>query len=255
MKQINSFSKFVLLAVGVASAASIASANTVQYTYTGETGGGVIMGITTPDYNGNARIGEFIMTTTTTGFAPTLLTYCTDVGAILANTFNYTPTALGSATGVSPAWINGGIQNAARLWYDDKGAATTATQTAGLQLAIWQLLYNNVGSSYTASSFNNAANHGFHITTSDAGTVAAETYAASVLNNFGTLPSTQNVGWLAPTMDNGTVGGSQGLLYQTPGATVQPPAPVPDATSTLALLGLAVVALGAVSQRVKAVKA
>ena len=253
MKQINSFSKFVLLAVGVASAASIASANTVQYTYTGETGGGVIMGITTPDYNGNARVGEFIMTTTTPGFAPTLLTYCTDVGAILANTFNYTPTALGSATGVSPAWISGGIQNAAKLWYNDKSAATTATQTAGLQLAIWQLLYNNVGGSYSTSTFNNTANNGFHITTTDTGTVAAETYAASVLNNFNTLPATQSVGWLAPTLNNGTTGGSQGLLYQTPSPTGVPS--VPDATSTLALLGMAVVTLGIVSQRVKAVKA
>src|SRR6185437_3454930 len=124
------------------------------------TGGGVIMGIHTADYNGNAQVGEFVMTTTTPGFANTLLTYCTDVGAFLANSYNYTPTALSSATGVSPAWISGGIQNAAKLWFNDKGTATTATQTAGLQLAIWELLYNNVGGAYTASSFNNVANNG-----------------------------------------------------------------------------------------------
>jgi hypothetical protein len=239
-----------MLAVGAVSSAGLASAQSVNYTYTGETGGGLTMNISTTDYTGNAQIGQFIMTSTTPGFTSPLLSYCTDVGVALAGTYNYTPTPLASATGVSPAWISGGIQNAATLWYDDKGAATTAVQTAGLQLAIWELLYNKVGTSYSASTFYNSANSGFHLLSTDSNSEAAANYAAVVLNGFSGLPSgSQFVEWLAPTEANGTVGGSQGLFAVTPSTQSLPS--VPDAGSTLALLGSATALLAAARRKMK----
>jgi hypothetical protein len=242
MKNSLLFGKMAVFTAGIVSVARLASADTVQYTYTGETGGGIDMGIQTAGGSGTALVGQFVMTTSNPNYSSTLLTYCTDVGVNLSTTFNYTPTPLASATGVAPAWVAGGIQNAATLWYNDKGAATTAVQTAGLQLAIWELLYNSVASSYTASSFTTSANKGFYITTSNSNITSAESYAASLLDGFKTLGAEQNVIWLDPTAANGATNtGSQGLLYQTPGTTTFTS---PDAGSTLTLLGLAATALG-----------
>ncbi len=252
MKKLLSMGKMVALAAGFVGAAQMASAVQVSYTYTGETGGGVSIGIHTASGSGNVAVGQFIMTTSNPNFSSTLLTYCTDIGAGLQTTYNYTPTALASATGVAPAWISGGIMNAAKLWYNDKAAATTATQTAGLQLAIWELLYNDVAGSYSTSTFANHLNGGFYITTTDSGTLAAENYAVTVLDNFSGLPAEQNVEWLAPTEANGTTGGSQGLLYQTPGTQN---AGAPDVTSTFSLLSLAVVAMGVAGRKLSVRKA
>ncbi len=240
--------KQVLILAGMISVASVASASPVTYTYTGETGGGVTIGLSTATYTGNVQVGEFIMTSTTPGYQSPLLTYCTDVGAVLATTYNYTPTALSSASGVTPAWVSGGIQHAATLWFNDHGSATTAVQTAGLQLAIWELLYNGATSGYSASSFTSAGNGGFKVTSSDANTVSAINYAVSVLNAFSTLATANNVEWLAPTAANGSITGSQGLLVQLAGTTTPPPN-TPDATSTLGLMGMVVAAMGAMSRK------
>lgn len=234
--------KFAAFGAGFIAAVNMASASTVQYTYTGETDGGVVMGIHTADYSGDALIGQFIMTTSNPNFQSTLYTYCTDVGVFLNNTYTYTPTALSAATGVQPVWISGGIQNAATLWYNDKGSATSAVQTAGLQLAIWELLYNNLTGNVTAAIFGDHANNGFYITSTDPNTVAAENYAVSLLNNLGNLTPEQNVEWLAPTEANGSIGGSQGLLYETS-------APAPESASTLGLFGLAVLSLSVAGRR------
>jgi hypothetical protein len=236
-----------VLAAGFVSAVQIASATEVQYTYTGETGGGEVLGIHTSDYNGYALVGEFIMTSSTPGFTTPLLTYCTDVDTFLSTTYNYTPTPITATTptGVSPTWTSGGIQNAATLWYNDKAAASAggALSTAGLQLAIWELLYNNITGGYSFTSQNN---NGFYITSTDSTTLAVENYAANLLGGLGSLSAAQNVEWMAPTMANGSIGGSQGLLYQTVGST---DLTAPDSTSSLALFGLAVIALGAVSRK------
>jgi hypothetical protein len=239
--------KLAILTAGLVSAAQFASADTVQYTYTGETDGGVTMGLHTATGSGNALVGQFVMTTSNPSYQSTLLTYCTDVGVNLSTTFNYTPTPLSAATGVAPAWVAGGIQNAATLWYNDKAGATTATQTAGLQLAIWELLYNSVAASYTSSTFGNSGNKGFYVTTSDSNITAAESYAANLLNGFNSLGAEQNVIWLDPTAANGQTNcGSQGLLYQNPGTQTFTS---PDAGSTLTLLGMAVTALGFASRK------
>jgi len=254
MTNIRSSSKTLALAVGLLSMASLASATPqVQYTYTGETDGGLVMGIHTADYNGGAYVGEFVMTTANPNFSPTLLTYCTDVGAFLSTTFNYTPTPLTSATGVSPAWISGGIDNVAKLWYNKKDSSTTAIQTAGLQVAIWELLYNNLTGTVTASAFYDHNNNGFYLTTDDANSLAAANYAATLINCLPNLGPEQNVEWLAPTDQNGQIEGSQGLLYETPNPTTIPPS-VPDATSTLALLGIAAGTLAAASRKLAANK-
>ncbi len=239
------------MVTGIMALAGAASANTISYSYSGETGGGVSMGIVTADYTGAAQVGQMIMTSTTVGAQSPILTFCTDVGAMLSvPAYNYTPESLSAATGVAPAWINGGIQKAASLWEADKGSVTTATQGAGLQLAIWEVLYNNVGTGFSSSAFGNSGNGGFQVTSTDSSTIAAEIYAANLIANSTSLPATSDVYWLAPTAPNGTTGGSQGLLVQsaTPMST-PPPSATPDAASTLGLLGVAASALVAAKNR------
>jgi hypothetical protein len=242
MKYMFFFGRSLALAAGFLAAVTAVSGATVTYTYTGETQGGVLMGINTGNYVGNVLVGEYNLTTGDAGFPSALKSYCTDVGSDLTSPYTYTPTALSAATGVNPAWLSGGIQNAAKLWANDKGSATTAVQTAGLQLAIWEALYNNLSGGFTASSFANSSNHGFYITSSDANTTSAETYAAGLLNNFGSLPAVQDVVWLAPTP---TFNGStpvQGLLMENPPG-------VPEITSTFGLLGFATAILGMLGKR------
>jgi hypothetical protein len=237
-----------LAAVGLANITTSASA--VQYTFDGETGGGLVMGIQTSDQDVNALVGQFIMTTSAPGWQSPLYTYCTDVGADLAMTYNYTPYAFTApqATGVNPSWISGGIQNAAAIWYAygaSAGADATGVQEAGLQLAIWEALYNNKAT-YTSSSFFNSSNGGFYITSSDSGNIGtAASDAAAWLNSLGSLPAAPNGDWLAPVNADGVIGGSQGLLYPS-----APPIPqVPEASSTLMLLGAALTTLGFVGRR------
>ncbi len=79
MKKLLSKGKMVALAAGIVSAAQVASAVQVNYTYTGETGGGVGMTIHTASGSENALVGQFVMTTSNPNFSSTLLTYCTDV--------------------------------------------------------------------------------------------------------------------------------------------------------------------------------
>jgi hypothetical protein len=105
----------------------------------------------------------------------------------------------------------------------------TGIQEAGLQLAIWEALYNS-RATYTSGSLFSSSNGGFYITSSDSGNIAlAASDAAAWLNSLGSLPAAPNVQWLEPDNDSG----SQGLLCQ-----------VPEATSTLTLLSVALTTLG-----------
>jgi hypothetical protein len=249
MKGTMSFSARVglfLAAIGLAIITTSASA--VQYTYTfeGETGGGLLMGIQTSGGGADDLVGQFIMTTSSPGGQSPLYTYCTDVGADLATIHNYTPMSLSSAAsvgGVDPTWISGGIQNAAALWYANAASAVTVDQQAGLQLAIWEALYNNQAT-YTSASFFDSSNGGFYITSPDTGNIgAAASYAATLLNSD---PSAApDVTWLAPVYPDGSIGGSQGLLCASPTS-------VPEATSTLMLLGAALTALGFAGRKLRA---
>src|SRR5260370_10858363 len=167
-----------LVAAFVIAAISAKDSPTVQYTCTGETGGGLVMGIHTAEYDGHALVGEFDLITSSAGWASPFNSYCTDVGAFFTSPHNYTPYSLTDphAVGVDPLWVSGGIQNAAKLWYFDKGAATSVTQKAGLQLAIWEVLNNALGS-YNSANFFSPANGGFHITSTHPNSQRAINYA------------------------------------------------------------------------------
>lgn len=243
MKNICTVLRFLTVVGGILAAVVTASGATVTYTYTGETQGGIILDLHTGSFTGNVQVGEYIMTTSTPGFPSTLNTYCTDVGSDLTSPYAYTPTSLSSATGVNPTWISGGIQNAAKLWANDKGTATTAIQTAGLQLAIWEALNNSLTGTFSTSTFANTGNGGFYVLSSDVNTLAVENYAAGLLNNFSSLPVVQDVVWLQPTPEiNGSGNPVQGLLLETPPS-------VPEATSTFGLLGLATAIVGLMGRR------
>ncbi|HVM59646.1 MAG TPA: hypothetical protein VMV72_02175 [Verrucomicrobiae bacterium] len=202
-----------------------------------------MMGIQTADGSADAFVGQLIMGTSAPGWLPTLDTYCTDVGADLAKTYNYAPYAFTDpqATGVDPKWIAGGIQNAAAIWYAysaSAGADPTGVKEAGLQLAIWEALYNN-NPPYSSTSFFDPSNGGFYVTSADFGNVArAANWAVTYLNGLGTLPAAPNGDWLAPVDWNGAICGSQGLFY--PIAVPQ----VPEMSSTFILLGAALTTLG-----------
>jgi hypothetical protein len=233
--------RLITLTVGFAATLNLAVATEVDYTYSGETGGGLVMGLNADGDTGNFLVGQVIMTTSTPGWS-TLNSYCTDVGVEMASSSLYTPISITSpqATGVNPKWLAGGGVAAATLWANYSATVNGVTQMAGLQLAIWELL-NNHQSSYTANNFYSSQNGGFYVTSTDANSEAAVGFAVSILGNLNSLTPEQNVDWLAPIDANGSIGGSQGLLDQGPSSNN---VPVPETAPTLMLLSLALFALG-----------
>jgi len=248
MRETMSLSPRVGLFLGAIGLAIITtSASAVQYTYTGESGNGLGIEIYSSGLGGwnNLLVGQMNFTTTAGGLSP-LNTYCTDVGVWLANTYSYTPVTFSQANsvlGVNPRWVSGGIYNAAAIWYANKGSAGTVDQQAGLQLAIWEALYNNK-STYTSADFTSSLNGGFYLTSSELANVdigAAVTDALGYLNGSG-YPTETFAGagdWLEPNNDCG----SQGLLY--------PISQVPEATPTLMLLGAALTTLGFAGRKLR----
>jgi hypothetical protein len=236
------------MVAAIAATTSIATA--VQYTFQGETGG-VSIQLQTPNSSGTVALGQFHLTTSDAGWNSDLYTYCTDVGVTLATTHAYTPFSIPpSQLGVSPSWVSGGIEKAAALYYYNNSLATAGSQKAGLQLAIWEALYSTK-SSYTKNDFFSSLNPTFHILAPDSGTVdTVATYAAQILNavlglsSADILTADQNTLWLAPVDRQGHISGSQGLLY--PGNTT-----VPEADSTLTLLGVAITAIGVAGRRMR----
>ncbi len=233
--------KLFVLTFGFAIATSSVMATQIDYSYSGETGGGLVMGLDAYGDNGNFLVGQVVMTTSTPGLG-TLNSYCTDVGVDMASSSVYTPFAITSpqATGVNPQWVSGGGVAAATLWANYSGAVSGVTQMAGLQLAIWELLNNHL-SAYTTKNFYNSLNGGFYVTSTDANSEAAVDFAVSILGTMSNITPEQNVLWLAPVEADGSIGGSQGLLEQGPGSNGSS---VPDGASTLLLLGLALFAIG-----------
>ncbi len=228
----------IAVAVGWFVSLNVASATQVDYTYSGETGGGLSMGLDVYGDNGNFPVGQVIMTTSTPGWS-TLNSFCTDVGANMAASSLYTSVGITDpkATGVSPTWVAGGGLAAATIWNNYAGSASGVVQLAGLQLAIWELL-NNKPTTFTASSFYSSLNGGFYVTGTDANSSNAVNYAVSILGTLNTLTPDTSAIWLAPTdpITGNFAPVSQGLL-------IQPPS-VPDSASTLLLLGMGLFALG-----------
>jgi hypothetical protein len=159
-------------------------------------------------------------------------TFCTDVGIYWNNaTTAYKATSFASATGVMPAWsaVPQAIQNASYIYNEVYiPAATahtiTADQAAGMQLAIWKVLYDtsntpqyNASTSFTSGRFQ--ANGFGSSAMADAATyVSAVDTARNGSFNFSQFTDT----WLDPVNNN-----SQGLIWNNT-------TPVPEPTTIIA---------------------
>lgn len=164
----------------------------------------------------------------------TIGSFCTDVGVDWKNKDNYTAQSFNGATGINPSWSTDpqSIENAAWLYNTFfVGQTTTAAEDAGLQLAIWKVLYDTTASgliayntlssifstgSFTAWGFSSAA-------MLDAENYVADLDASRNGGSFTTYDDT----WLSPN-DND----SQGLLY-TPSTPGNNTAPVPEPTTII----------------------
>jgi hypothetical protein len=181
-----------------------------------------------------------------------MYTFCTDVGVDWNNTGNtpYTAKVFAGATGVpasgNPTWsaIPEAIQNAAWIYQNYyvaqyqsvlAGANTSAgeSQAAGIQLAIWKVLYDTTmpsGKLDNASLGSASANSGNYF---DAGVLTASGFAgglnvadtilaaletARTAGNEASIFSPYTETWLSPNNNN-----SQGLI-----------APVPEPTTLIA---------------------
>lgn len=179
-------------------------------------------------------ISVSVLDNTQGGPAFNLQSFCTDVGAEWQyGQQQYSAKTLATAMGVSPNWSTtpASIQNAAWIYnqYFVGQSGLSSVQTAGIQLAIWKVLYDtSVGgtASYNFSSGLLQA-YGFG-GLGYAATIIEALDAARANGNF-TVPTDL---WLDPNLNN-----SQGLL------TVDPPA-VPEPASACAALSLLALPVG-----------
>lgn len=155
-------------------------------------------------------------------------TFCTDVGAGWNSGVPYTAQVFGSPLGVRPAWANlKAIQNASYLYntfyvpsWNPVNSTTTLSQhqAAGMQLAIWEMLYDTQLDGSVALSFGG----GKFIASSFPVSTMTQANAYVNLVNAARINSSfvvYNDVWLKP--DNND---SQGLIA----------APVPEPTTLLA---------------------
>jgi hypothetical protein len=185
---------------------------------------------------------------TALGSSSTYVSVCTDfLGSLyIGNTYTYaapipTGNVLSAGYSPDPAWgqnADAAIQNAATLFASYHSALTSGNYdaAAGLQLAIWTVLYDSTG----VGTFNAGSGAEFQAL----GTSGAISQEDAFLNALSSLPANPNVGFLAPDPDNGNNGNNpngnqpQGLLIY---------APVPEAstviTATLLLLSFGMCSL------------
>jgi hypothetical protein len=112
----------------------------------------------------------------------------------------------------------------------------TAVQTAGIQLAIWKVLYDTGPSGVASDNFGTGLLRAFGF-----GGLA---YASSLIDSLDTARgngtfTTYTDTWLDPVYGN-----TQGLIAP------DPPPPVPEATATLAVVALLALPLGASVTRI-----
>jgi len=146
-----------------------------------------------------------------------LLTFCTDVGVDWNNnTTPYTAKTFSdpSSSGVAPPWSKDpqAVENAAYIYNNiflpaKKARTLTADEAAGIQLAIWKVLYETkANGTLDTTSFSagylQATGFGNGIT--DAGTYLTDLQNAQADHTFAVYNET----WLDPTYAN-----SQGLIY------------------------------------------
>ncbi len=172
----------------------------------------------------------------------TIYTFCTDVGEWwnYGATYTYKSVQFGGADGVNPAWQNtpASIQDASYLYnqyyVNNPSSINSAATAAGMQLAIWKVLYDanvnglvNLGANGTATFASGNLQASF--------STAAMNYAQTLLQdvnsarggsvNFGAYQDQ----WLMPVqgVGNDTLYPTQGMLYNTS-------TPVPEPTTMVA---------------------
>ena len=117
---------------------------------------------------------------TFSGTSGSIVTYCADaLSPLNSNTNPYTLGAVNLSAGT-------GLALAGKIMATNFSAATTDDQQQGLQLAIWDALYDN-GSSFNATSGNLKVTSGV----SAAALGFASTYYTAGKNNAGPLPAVE----------------------------------------------------------------
>ena len=191
----------------------------------------------------NCFAGAFALTVVNNsqgGNTFTIGSFCTDVGVDWKNKDNYTAQSFNGATGISPVWSQDpqSIENAAWLYNTYfVGQTTSAAQDAGIQLAIWKVLYDTTAAGTIAYSSLNTLFSTGSINAwgfSSSAMLDAETYVAA-------LDAARNGGSFTTYMDTllkPNDNQSQELLYN-PGNGGTNTAPVPEPTTILSGILLA----------------
>jgi hypothetical protein len=166
-------------------------------------------------------------------------TYCTDILPHFSSPNDYIPTPYASATGMNPPWVLGGIKKAAYL-YENRTALMGATsdspavENAGLQLAIWETLYD--------TSLDIAAGSFFVRGTATGDALQAMKDAKKYLDAIPTTFTAQPGTWLKPNVGTGEAP-YQGLIFT--------PRRVPDGGLTITLLGMALTGASLFGRRLR----
>jgi hypothetical protein len=191
----------------------------------------------------NCFAGAFALTVVNNsqgGNTFTIGSFCTDVGVDWKNKDNYTAQNFNGATGISPLWSQDpqSIENAAWLYNTYfVGQSTTAAQDAGIQLAIWKVLYDTSASGTIA--YNTLG------TLFSTGSLNAWGFSASAMldaeNDVAALDAARNGGTFTTYLDTllkPNDNNSQELLY-SPSTAGNNTAPVPEPTTILSGVMLA----------------
>ena len=162
------------------------------------------------------------------------LTYCTDVNfPLLKGTAQYTPMSWSDAAekNHSPLWTGGDTGLASSIYLTYYESVTSKAEAVGLQLAIWNALYNG-------SDWNTGL---FQVETATAG---ALNFAASVYGNIdGLIPPLAGTWWM-PIDGQGNQRMNQGLIGPT-----FPSQRVPEPGSTVASLLAGLLGLSALRRK------
>lgn len=186
-------------------------------------------------------------------------TFCTDVGALppLGNTYTYEAASLAGQVGIKPGWSLNGIYRAAYLYnvwtpqvVMESGSLNNVYSQAGLQLAIWETLYDTDG---------NLDSGRFQVNSVGAPQVLAQAKNfLSAIPEDETLISTYSSTWLRPSPENQGGGSLQGLMYVDTSSRMGTldngngevtVAAVPDSGFTICLMGIGFGMLGMMGWR------
>jgi len=222
------------LVVGAQAALNIGIGD--HMTLTGTVIGGTPTGTVTYKNNSNQDISEncyagifgLNANDTSSHTSGTIYTFCTDVGVNWTSGSAYTAVQFAGQTGVNPTWANtpASIQNASFLYnnyFIPNAAAFEADGNlgAGMQLAIWKLLYDTKADG-TVGTLDNI-NGSFRATGFGSGVAQANILLNYVNTARGNGTFVQYIDtWLKPDLGN-----SQGMIYNAL-------TPVPEPTTMIA---------------------